>query len=85
MPIEMLDASALLWRLHLDGIDTGGRFGPLAEAWAPKAGGQAWYAFNDLHATMAFAGAGRARRCPPPHRAASTAGSSTATAARTPG
>ena len=23
VPIEMLDASALLWRLHLDGVDAG--------------------------------------------------------------
>ena len=37
----MLDASALLWRLHLDGVDTGGRFGPLADAWAPKAAADA--------------------------------------------
>ena len=59
VPIEMLDASALLWRLLLDGIDTGGRFGPLADAWAPKAAAEPWYVFNDLHATMAFAGAGR--------------------------
>ena len=55
----MLDGSALLWRLHLDGVDTGGRFGPLAESWAPKAATEPWYAFNDLHATMAFVGAGR--------------------------
>ena len=41
VPIEMLDASALLWRLLLDGVDTGGRFGPLADAWAPKADGRA--------------------------------------------
>jgi len=59
VPIEMLDASALLWRMRLDGIDTGGRFGPLAAAWAPKALTEPWYAFNDLHATMALAGAGR--------------------------
>ena len=59
VPIEMLDASALLWRLLLDGIDTGGRFGPLADSWAPKATAEPWYVFNDLHATMAFAGAGR--------------------------
>ena len=59
VPIEMLDASALLWRLLLDGIDTGGRFGPLADAWAPKAAATPWYVFNDLHATMAFVGAGR--------------------------
>ncbi len=55
----MLDASALLWRLLLDGSDTGGRFGPLADAWAPKAAAEPWYAFNDLHATMALIGAGR--------------------------
>jgi hypothetical protein len=59
VPIEMLDASALLWRLLLDGIDTGGRFGPLADAWTPKANAAPWYVFNDLHATMAFAGADR--------------------------
>jgi tetratricopeptide (TPR) repeat protein len=59
VPIEMLDGSALLWRLLLDGVDTGGRFGPLADAWAPKALDAPWYAFNDLHATMALAGAGR--------------------------
>jgi hypothetical protein len=59
VPIEMLDASALLWRVLLDGADTGGRFGPLAEAWAPKVAGESWYAFNDVHAVMAYAGADR--------------------------
>ena len=59
VPIEMLDASALLWRMMLDGVDTGERFAHLADAWAPKAAGDPWYAFNDLHAVMAFAGAGR--------------------------
>ncbi len=59
VPIEMLDASALLWRLRLDDADTGGRFGPLADAWAPKGSGAPWYVFNDLHAVMAAAGADR--------------------------
>jgi hypothetical protein len=59
VPIEMLDASALLWRLKLDGVDTGDRFESLAAAWAPKVAGDPWYAFNDLHAVIAFAGAGR--------------------------
>jgi tetratricopeptide (TPR) repeat protein len=59
VPIEMLDASALLWRLLLDGIDTDNRFDELANAWAPKVAGESWYAFNDLHAVMALAGAGR--------------------------
>ena len=59
VPLEMLDASALLWRLVLDGEDTGGRFGPLADAWASRALDAPWYAFNDLHAVMALVGAGR--------------------------
>ncbi|MDH4076827.1 MAG: tetratricopeptide repeat protein, partial [Acidimicrobiia bacterium] len=56
VPIEMLDASALLWRLLLDGADTGGRFAPLADAWQPLATGDPWYAFNDVHAVMALVG-----------------------------
>ena len=60
----MLDASALLWRLLLDGVDTGDRFAVLAEAWAPKVADTPWYAFNDLHAVMALAGADRRRRRP---------------------
>ena len=55
----MLDASALLWRLTLDGVDTEGRFGPLADAWATRVGGESWYVFNDLHAVIALCGAGR--------------------------
>lgn len=34
--LEMLDASALLWRLHLDGVDVGARWRALADAWAGK-------------------------------------------------
>jgi tetratricopeptide (TPR) repeat protein len=59
VPLEMLDASALLWRLHLDGFDVGGRFGPLADGWATRTAHEPWYVFNDLHAVMALAGAGR--------------------------
>lgn len=59
VPIEMVDASALLWRLLLDGVDTGDRFATLAAAWEPKSTGTPWYAFNDLHAVMALAGADR--------------------------
>jgi Tfp pilus assembly protein PilF len=58
--MEMLDASALLWRLRLEGVDTGDRFRPLADAWERTAE-DALYAFNDLHAVMAFIGAGRMR------------------------
>ena len=59
VPLEMLDASALLWRLMLDGVDTGGRFETLADAWAARSAAEPWYAFNDLHAVLALVGAGR--------------------------
>jgi hypothetical protein len=56
--LDMIDQSALLWRLHLRGVDVGSRFEALAERWAPIADAGT-YAFNDLHAMIAFAGAGR--------------------------
>jgi hypothetical protein len=55
---ELIDASALLWRLRLARFDVGARFTMLAENWAPYAE-DAHCAFNDLHAMMAFAGAAR--------------------------
>jgi tetratricopeptide (TPR) repeat protein len=55
--MEMVDASALLWRLMLRGADVGGRWRPLAEAWMPLAQ-DGFYAFNDVHAIMALVGAG---------------------------
>jgi len=55
---ELIDASALLWRLHLAGVGLGGRFHSAATRWAPYAE-DAYCAFNDLHAMMAFVGAGR--------------------------
>ncbi|MBC7770746.1 MAG: tetratricopeptide repeat protein [Phycisphaerales bacterium] len=57
--LEWIDASALLWRLHLEGVDVGDRFEKLAACWQ-RAGEDTIYAFNDLHAIMAFLGAGRA-------------------------
>jgi tetratricopeptide (TPR) repeat protein len=56
--MELLDGSALLWRLKLYDIDVGNRWQGLAGAWEARIG-EAWYAFNDMHAMMAFAGAGR--------------------------
>lgn len=56
--LEWIDASALLWRLKLEGVDVGDRFEKLAACWQ-RAGEDAFYAFNDLHAVMAFLGAGR--------------------------
>jgi tetratricopeptide (TPR) repeat protein len=55
--MEMLDASALLWRLTLRGVDVGSRWKSLAASWQPLAE-DSFYAFNDVHAMMAFVGAG---------------------------
>jgi hypothetical protein len=54
----LIDASALLWRLHLERFELGARFRTLAARWAAYAE-DAHCAFNDLHAMMAFAGAER--------------------------
>jgi hypothetical protein len=56
--LEWIDASALLWRLKLEGVDTGSRWQSLAASWE-RAAEDGHYAFNDLHAIMAFLGAGR--------------------------
>ncbi|MGH8982858.1 MAG: tetratricopeptide repeat protein, partial [Acidimicrobiia bacterium] len=57
--LQMLDASALLWRLTLDGVDTGDRYAKLATAWEAQVAGEPWYVFNDFHAVIALCGAGR--------------------------
>jgi tetratricopeptide (TPR) repeat protein len=56
--LDMVDASALLWRLHLRDIDAGDRWQAVADGWAPIATAGN-YAFNDMHAVMAFVGANR--------------------------
>jgi hypothetical protein len=56
--LDMVDASALLWRLHLRGVEIGDRWQALANAWELVAA-PGVYAFNDAHAMMAFVGAGR--------------------------
>jgi hypothetical protein len=58
--LELIDASALLWRLMLRGVEVGGRFEAIADKWAPIAAAGN-YAFNDMHAMIAFVGAGRAK------------------------
>jgi tetratricopeptide (TPR) repeat protein len=56
--LEMVDASAMLWRLMLRGVDVGQRWNALADAWQPLAL-DGYYAFNDVHAVMSLVGAGR--------------------------
>jgi tetratricopeptide (TPR) repeat protein len=56
--LDLIDASAMLWRLSLRGVDVGGRWEPLADLWQ-SAGQPGLYAFNDLHMMMAFTATGR--------------------------
>jgi tetratricopeptide (TPR) repeat protein len=56
--MDLIDASALLWRVGLSGHDAGGRWAELADAWDAHADGRL-YPFNDLHAVMAYLGAER--------------------------
>ncbi len=56
--MDLVDASALLWRRDLMGEDVGDRFGALSARWEALSDGQL-YPFNDLHAAMAHLGAGR--------------------------
>ncbi len=56
--LDMVDASALLWRLKLRGIDVGERWNAIADRWQPLIEDRL-YAFNDAHAVMALLGSGR--------------------------
>jgi len=58
---ELLDATSLLWRLHLEAVPVGERWRALADAWA-RSLSPGYYPFNDMHATMAFVGAGDGAR-----------------------
>lgn len=53
---DLIDASALLWRMALRGIDVGARWQTLAEAWAPHID-DGYCSFSDVHAMLAFVGA----------------------------
>jgi hypothetical protein len=59
---HLIDASALLWRLHLSGgVDAADRWQELAAAWAPYVD-DAYCSFTDVHAMLAFVGAGDGAR-----------------------
>ncbi len=61
--LELIDASAMLWRLQLRGVDVGPRWEALADLWQAH-GRPGLYAFNDFHMMMAFVGAGREAQQP---------------------
>lgn len=56
--LDLVDASALLWRLELAGIDVGPRWQAIAAQWLTHVDDHV-LAFNDLHIAMAAARAGR--------------------------
>jgi hypothetical protein len=51
--LEAIDGSALLWRLWVLGHDVGDRWSLLQQPWRARAS-HGIYAFNDVHAMMAF-------------------------------
>lgn len=55
--LQRLDAAALLWRMHLLGIDVGARFVELLRDWMPRDEDAGHHAFNDLHVLVALIGA----------------------------
>lgn len=55
---DFTDAAAFLWRLKLRRVDVGDRWQPVADLWVPRVQ-DGCYAFHDLHALIAFVGAGR--------------------------
>jgi tetratricopeptide (TPR) repeat protein len=58
--LMMLDAAALLWRMHLRKLDTGRRWEELADTFQ-KGDENGFYVFNDMHAMTAFVAAGRTK------------------------
>jgi hypothetical protein len=62
MALSRVDATALLWRLMLEGVDVGDRAHAIADAWERDLDAEGgFYAFNDFHAALALAQAGRAQ------------------------
>jgi tetratricopeptide (TPR) repeat protein len=56
--LDLVDATAMLWRLQLRGVDVASRWQPVADLWR-TAGEPGRYAFNDFHMMMAFTATGR--------------------------
>ena len=58
--LSLIDATALLWRLRLEGVNLDDRLERVADDWEARVAGEAgFYAFNDVHAALAFAATGR--------------------------
>ena len=57
--LDFIDATALLWRLHLAQIETGNRWNTLADKWEEAISKTGFYCFNDYHALVSFIAAER--------------------------
>jgi len=58
--LSLVDATALLWRLRLEGVEVGERAERVADEWEARLADETgFYAFNDVHAAMALGIAGR--------------------------
>ena len=56
--LQRIDAAALLWRMHLLGMETGTRWRDLVAGWDLSDAAAGRYPFNDLHALLALIGSG---------------------------
>ncbi|MDO6563597.1 tetratricopeptide repeat protein [Amphritea sp. 1_MG-2023] len=54
IPMALVDASSVLWRLYLEDEALGNRAQTLTDSWKQKSD-QLFYSFNDAHAIIAFA------------------------------
>lgn len=63
LSLDLVDASAMLWRLRLRGVEVGDRWHSVADRWQQALTGADGhrYAFNDFHAMLAYVGADRAQ------------------------
>lgn len=60
MTLVLIDCTAMLWRLRLEGVAVGDRFERVADLWQARMEGErGFYAFNDVHAMLSFAATGR--------------------------
>lgn len=57
MALQLVDRTAILWRLKLLGVDVASRFAALRPNWNTRPPAAGFYAFNDLHALIACIGA----------------------------
>jgi len=60
--LQRVDAAAMLWRLHLLGLDVRERCAELVANWDLADDSAGYYAFNDVHALAAMLGAGDTAR-----------------------